>query len=325
MKIQSGDIFIDIIDNYGDMGWILEFLMMNRLPIFWNIVTNAPVKMESFLEKSGCSLPPFIIIEKEKYDLKKCSNLVILWLHTNINFRDIPAWRSVIRINYLSFDPWYQKIHNTEHILSSSERPIRELSYSPLCGMGGIWEYKGITRHRENWLSDIHLPWDLSLKIWIPIFCYEETLTHFDMRNIPENVLIFLIGNPLRESHLQENILYFPWMKRDDFWDLIDLADISVLRGEITSARGLRSKKTFLWDMYKEIGWWNKNESDLFLDFIKGDRSYREVHTNINTWKPWNIQNILSLHEKKYSFLFEEIPDFQKTLKNTLDSFGFSL
>ena len=74
------------------------------------------------------------------------------------------------------------------------------------------------------------------------------------MRNIPENVLIFLIGNPLRESHLQENILYFPWMKRDDFWDLIDLADISVLRGEITSARGLRSKKTFLWDMYKEIG-----------------------------------------------------------------------
>lgn len=77
--------------------------------------------------------------------------------------------------------------------------------------------------------------------------------------------------------------------------------------------------------MYKELGWWNEEESEWFLDFIQADTPYRNLHKNINTWKIWSIEDILDIYEQNPSFHFEEIPDFQETLENTLDSFGFSL
>jgi hypothetical protein len=86
---------------------------------------------------------------------------------------------------------------------------------------------------------------------WIPIFAYQETLDCLSIDEIPENYQIFLIG---KEGELWNNhpqVQRISWLKRENFWDLIDLADISLLRGEISSIRGLMSQNIFLWDMYK--------------------------------------------------------------------------
>ncbi len=157
-------------------------------------------------------------------------------------------------MNYLTYDHWYEKIHDTEHILSSQERPIREIVYSPLPGLGGLWKYEPTDVSRDSWLEKVHLPNHLKEKLWIPLFCYAETLKNFDRENISEDSIIFLIGNTLTLKSNNENIIILPWMKRDDLWHLIDLADISILRGEISSVRGLRSRKPYIWDMYKDLG-----------------------------------------------------------------------
>lgn len=325
MKIERADIFIDIIDNYGDMWWVLEFLCMSRLPFFWRIVTDQPSKIEAFMSQSGMTLPPYEIYDKKNYDFLTASHLIILGLHASLDFSRIPVWRCMIRVNYLTYDTWYEKIHNTEHILSTPERPIIELIYSPLPRMGGIWKYEATDSSRTSWLETMHLPRELSDKIWIPLFCYKETLRNFDRENIPKNSIIFLIGNTLPWEENNENIITLPWMKRDNLWDLIDLGDISVLRGEISSGYGLTSKNPYLWDMYKQLGWWNQDESEWFLSFIWANSQYRRIHAQINGWKKWDVYDILDIYHKQSFPPPHKIRNFRETLQKTIDSFGFSL
>ena len=59
------DIFADIIDNYGDMWWVLEFLMMSRLPVSFRIVTDDTDAMRKFLERSECTLPQYELLTKK--------------------------------------------------------------------------------------------------------------------------------------------------------------------------------------------------------------------------------------------------------------------
>ena len=103
------------------------------------------------------------------------------------------------------------------------------------------------------------LPESLSTKKWVPIFAYPETLRNLDTKNISRDSVVFLIGTTLPERRgyrspipsESDTVISLPWLSRDTLWDLIDLADISVLRGEISSLRGLMSGQPYIWDMYK--------------------------------------------------------------------------
>ena len=97
-------------------------------------------------------------------------------------------------MSYLTYDPWYRDSHEREHILSTPERPIIELVYSPLPGTGGVWHYEKHQITRKVWLERMSLSERLNKKIWIPIFVYPETLSNLDLKNIPEHISVFLLG-----------------------------------------------------------------------------------------------------------------------------------
>ena len=80
------DIFADIVDNYGDMGWVIEFLMMSRLSVHFRVVTDAPLKMGDFMKRSGSHLPPYEVIDKNTYDHSGTAKVVILGLHAKVDF-----------------------------------------------------------------------------------------------------------------------------------------------------------------------------------------------------------------------------------------------
>ena len=80
------DIFADIVDNYGDMGWVLELLVMSRLSVHFRIVTDAPLKMGDFMKKSRSHLPSYEVIDKHTYDHSDTAKVVILGLHAKVDF-----------------------------------------------------------------------------------------------------------------------------------------------------------------------------------------------------------------------------------------------
>ena len=333
MKIKTADIFVDIIDNFGDMWWVLEFLMMSRLPLSFRIVTDEPMKMRGFLMRSGCELPLYKIIGRWSYRYAWSSDLIILGLHTKVDLMRFSEWTKIIHVSYLMYDPWYRDAHEREHILSTRIKPIIELIYSPLWGTWWVWHYEKNTLSREKWLKGMTLPESLSKKIWIPIFAYPETLRNLDTRSISQDSVVFLVGTTLPESIGYRNlipsesdtVISLPWLSRDTLWDLIDLADISVLRGEISSLRGLMSGQPYIWDMYKWIWWWNTTDSDGFLEYISATEKYRKIHDQINWWEKWNISDILSVKKEWKKINLSEIEDFSETLEKTIDKIGFSL
>ncbi len=316
----SIDIFIEVIDNYGDMGWILECMIMSGLDTHWNIVTNDREKMQIFLERSDYKVDNYFLIPKKEYDPKSASKFLFLPLHTEVDIRSFPEWSIFLRINYLSFDPWYTKIHLEEHISSTEERKIIELSYSPLLENGWVWHYPKTKITRWDWLAYMNLEKNLENKVWIPIFAYERTLENLDFSG-DGNTVIFQIGGKKKIPWA----IYFDWIPRDDFWDLLDLADMSIIRGEISLVRALSTGKTFLWDMYKELGGWNREESTGFLDFIEQNENYKKIHTSLNSGIPINKNDLFSIRDDWQEKNMSSTPDFTKTLQKTLDSFGFSL
>ncbi len=321
MKKESIDIFVDIVDNYGDMGWVVECILMSGLDVKWRIISDAPWKLRDFFEKSAPSLSRCEIIEKKYYNYDGSSSIIVLSLHAKVDLEKFPTWRAILRINYLTYDPWYRKLHNAEHILSTPERPIQELIYSPLVGTWGVWHYPKTILSRWDWLEKMKLPQSLEEKTWVLLFCYDETFRNFQMHDIPEDIAIFHIGSDEKRG----GIYTIPWMARDDFWSLISLSDISLLRGEVSSVRWLMSERPLVWDMYKELGWWNTDESEGFLIFLGASEKYREVHTKINSGKKWTLSDIISLQTEWGYTKYAKIPDFSETLKKTIDSFGFSL
>ncbi len=86
----SIDIFIEVIDNYGDMGWILECMIMSGLDTHWNIVTNDREKMQIFLERSDYKVDNYFLIPKKEYDPKSASKFLFLPLHTEVDIRSFP-------------------------------------------------------------------------------------------------------------------------------------------------------------------------------------------------------------------------------------------
>ncbi len=325
MKIESIDIFADIIDNYGDMWWVLEFLMMSRLPVSFRIVTDDMDAMRKFLERSECTLPQYELLTKNEYKYHESSPLIILGLHAKVDLERFIPGTSIIRVSYLSYDPWYRGSHEREHLLSTPERPIIELTYSPLSGTGWVWHYEKSAITRVQWLEKMWLPMTLEGKTWIPIFAYGETLEKFFQTQANDDVIIFFIGNCPTNYQLPITNYYFSWLPRDDFWDLIDLSDVLVLRGEISSLRGLMSDRPYIWDMYKDLGGWNQEDSHSFLDYISASEVYREIHDRINSGQEWNIADILSIRDDWQSVSRKEIPNFRKTLEKTIDKLGFSL
>ncbi len=161
---------------------------------------------------------------------------------------------------------------------------------------------------------------NLEQKIWIPIFVYEKTLENLDLP-IDENIVIFEIGGKKKIPWA----IYFDWIPRDDFWDLLDLADMNIIRGEISLVRALSSGKPFLWDMYKELGGWNQEESVGFLDFMNQGNHYNKIHNTINSGNHIGRDDILSIQEEWQEKKTVPLLDFAKTLQKTLDSFDFSL
>ena len=324
MKIETIHLCIDIADNYGDMGWVLEFLLMAKIIENYSIVTDDRKSLSEFLWKSGRVLPAYEIIEKSSY-APEPDTLIILGLHAEYDMSIFPPGCHVIRVNYLTYSPWYRSIHNREHIFSTPSRPIIELTYSPLSETGWVWHYPSATRNRSEWLERKGLDISLAEKIWIPIFAYRETLDMLDLSMLPDDVHLFFIGESPLFNHSSDNIHHFSWLPREDFWSLIDLADISILRWEISSLRGLMSGQPFLWDMYKWVWGWNRDDSESYLDFIDASHELCEIHDRINRWGVWVIGDILSVKNTWKRVDFQKIPDFHETLEKTIDSFGFSL
>ncbi len=140
-KAEIIDIFVTVIDNYGDMGFACEFISALYREygeqyecVIW---TDEVLTMSDFVFRSG--IGEVAIGDISEFSILRKSAIGISILHAPIPDMDFFALRALIlRIDYLSLDPSWVSQNGTEHITSTRDRQIIELIPSVLEGGAGL-------------------------------------------------------------------------------------------------------------------------------------------------------------------------------------------
>ncbi len=329
------DIFISVVDNYGDMGFLTEILFAfhhrEKDAFVFSIWTDAVDAVSFFLEKNQSILPGYRVLSRDTFPKDSIPRCILSLFHSElIPFTLIPFGSLILRIDYISFDRSWCSFHESEHIQSVPERRIIEIVPAPFPDIwGGIMPV----------LIDVPLLDSVCLKYSIDrmkkkicIFSYKNTLDRIDFSLIPTDSNVYILGQNFTEFPQQKDLHVFslPFLRLDEFHALLSISDWSIIRGEVSFANILSLWKPFFWDMYKEIWGFYTEQNDAFLENFAFSDEYHHVHTRLNNQEKSSINLIemdkilmnetIFLPSKKLRIknLFTEI-------KKHIDRFEFSI
>lgn len=309
------DAFVSIIDNFGDMGFVLEFVKYFEQKYgeaySFHIFTNEKIVLQNIFSLNDISQNTEII---DVEDWRKCGDTAIVFLHAEFPRE---AYRMVFRVDYLSFDSEWLSQNNTEHIASTSAHRIVEYIPSPLPGGAGLLPKISSGISFEEIAAKYHLH---AYKKLFSIFSYADTLAKIDFENIPDGVQVAIFGAK-NFAQKSENIIVMPFVSVDEMYTIFENSEYIVTRGEVSFMQVLQMGKPFFWDMYHTIGGFPELQSKQFLSFIGASENYKNLSAKI--WRGNEkifledmIKTLDTEHEnvriKTYKNLCEEI-------KNALD------
>lgn len=281
------DCFVNIIDNFGDMGFVAEFCLYYQKSypdFFFTIFTNEKEILENFFAKNNFSNVEICDMKNFRANAENA----ISFLHS-----DFPKniYKKVVRIDYISFDKNWLKQNGAEHIHSTKNHQIIECIPSVFSSGSGILPKVQSAITRDN-LREKYNIFQTNNKNF-SIFCYEDTLQKIDLTNIPDNLELILFGVKNPENFLQNpRIHILPLVSIEEMYAIFENSDYLLTRGEISFMQALQGEKPFLWDLYHAIGGFPADQSNDFLDFIEACPDYRQI-----SHKLWHENEKISISE----------------------------
>ena len=312
-KAEIIDIFVTVIDNYGDMGFACEFISAIEREygeqyecVVW---TDDAMAMREFVSISG--IGEVAIGDISEFWLIRRSAIGVSILHAPIPDLDLFAPRALIlRIDYLSLDPSWVSQNENEHITSTPDRQIVELIPSPLEWGGGL-------------IPAIHSPKKQKVQKHITIFAYQSTLDRIDWDSFPRDITVYVFGIVGSKN---ENIICLDFLPTHEFYGLLDTSEFAIIRWEVSWAHMIQGSVSFFWDMYHEIGGWPSEQSEQFVSLIWATVEYREIHQILNWQKEWKISYADMLWALSHTrFLSQRTHNLIHTVKKHIDRFHNSI
>lgn len=318
MNNKKIDIYLNVIDNLWDMGFVAEFLYFFQ-ENFWE-----KYQFDVHTNDTETLLWFFRLNKLEKYvkifdinNQKNHSKIAISFFHTKLPYE---IYEKTLRIDYLSFDDIWLKNNLGQHIFSSPKNQIIEFIPSPKKSWAGLLP-KISTHHSKEFFVKKFGFGDISKK-WFSCFCYADSLKKIDFQNMPNDVEVFLFGANHLNENLWKNIYKMPFMHFTNFYNFLETSDYIITRGEVSFSQVLQMGKPFLWDMYHELGGFPHEQSEDFLNFIKAHEEYKEFIKNF--WHKdtkISIQETINILEKSKSlFQKQKYNNLCMEIKNFLDN-----
>jgi hypothetical protein len=327
-KTPTIDLLVSIVDNYGDMGFAVEFILAWQREygdgVGFVIWTDDVEKMQAFTTKIWA--PKFPIFSFADFWKSQKSEVAISLLHTPIPDVSYFTERSlVLRVDYISFDKDWVSNNGSEHISSTSSHKVIELIQSPLPAWAGLIPLGEKKFSKQEVAKELkkYTQQDVDhTKDWITIFAYPDTISRIDWLSFPNDFIVFAFSENIPK---QKHIISLPLLPIHLFHSLLFSSEWSIVRGDMTGSMMLQLWKPYYWDIYRQIGWVHLELSDAFLDYIFASDEYREVHQRINIREGkigfselvWGLVG-LDFHDRKNPNLIHEV-------KKHIDRFYFSL
>lgn len=308
------DIFVSIVDNYGDMGTACELAQSLQKTYPWefqyHIWTDNVSTFESFASRAGVDG----LYLGDIYDFwkKRKSAIWISILHSPIPDLDLFEEKSLIlRLDYLSLDWEWIKNNEQFHIASTQDRQIIELIPSPFSESAGLLP-----------LQEFHTEYDI-LSRHIVIFTYSDSLDRIDFDSFPDDIVVYIFW---KADIVRPNFRIFDFVPFSDFYTILDSSEFVIIRGETSFSHIIQTRVPFFWDMYRAKGGFPDEQSIQFLDMIQATPEYREIHRVLNGKKDGKI----TYQDMRVSLSHSHFPQFWTknlihSVKKHIDRFNNSI
>lgn len=334
-RIKTIDIFCDIIDNYGDIGFVYRLarglykkqdslkinVFLNNISSFGaiNKRIDAAKKIQSVeginyynLDKLSRAdfrqiIPGQIAIEAFACELPK---------EYLINYKN--NLRIIINLEYFTCETWTKEYHMQSSY--THLEGVKKFFYFP-----GIHHWSGGLIYTENrfenqseFISLINRYGKVQVEVTEPkvvfgsIFSYEHNFNNFlDTLNdygieSEKKIYLMVFGEKSNITSLQntDNIKIIPmdYLNQEDYDKVLSMCDFNLVRGEESFARALLSGKPFLWHAYCQDMGTHMEKVEGFMKFIASLDTQTNIHMYENTMRNYNCRNENSYEPSQEDF-----------------------
>jgi uncharacterized repeat protein (TIGR03837 family) len=318
-------IFCDIIDNYGDIGFVYRlarqlynkndkiqiFVFLNDLDSFSKLNN----KIDKNLVIQEIENIEYIDTNRIEYNEIEKSEVVIEAFGCEIDkkyFENNNKTKLIINLEYLNIEEWTKDYHLVSSY--SGYQNIKKYFFMPGIeeGTGGIITEFNIPNYSKEHFFNEKLNLDINIqnKI-ITIFSYEfnfDNLIEY-LKNQNEKYTLLLFGEKTQKyfKKLEERIenidlIFMEYLSQDDFDKTLYFSDYNFVRGEESFVRAMLVGKPFLWHAYCQEELEHMNKVNGFLKAFSKIISKKEFEIYEKIMYNYNLRKINNYNKNNCYF-----------------------
>ncbi len=324
MKIDSIDIFCQVIDNYGDVG-VTYRLAREFKRVYPNKKLRFVINQTEELNLIRKSEDIEIILYKDISKIENSADLIIESFGCEIpkEYMDKALKNSklIINLEYFSAEKWVDDFHLQESFLGGNLKKnffipgLSEKSGGILLDNEFLERKKKVEANKEYYLEKFGIKekYDLIGSV----FSYEKNFDSLieELKKLNKKVILLILSEKTQKNFIKYfdngnnydkiKFVKLPFFTYDKYEELLALCDFNLVRGEDSFVRALLLGKPFLWHIYPQDENTHIKKLESFLEkYCSNNKELKQTFINYN------------INKDDFSYFFKNFKEIEKYNKN---------
>ena len=324
MKIDSIDIFCQVIDNYGDVG-VAYRLAREFKRVYPNKKLRFVINQIEELNLIRKSENIEVILYKDISKIENSADLIIESFGCEIpkEYMDKALKNSklIINLEYFSAEKWVDDFHLQESFLGGNLKKyffipgLSEKSGGILLDNEFLERKKKVEANKEYYLEkfEIKEKYDLIGSV----FSYEKNFDSLieELKKLGKKIILLVLSEKTQKNFIKYfdngnnydkiKFVKLPFFTYDKYEELLALCDFNLVRGEDSFVRALLLGKPFLWHIYPQDENTHIEKLESFLEkYCSNNKELKQTFINYN------------INKDDFSYFFKNFKEIEKYNKN---------
>ena len=324
MKIDSIDIFCQVIDNYGDVG-VAYRLAREFKRVYPNKKLRFVINQIEELNLIRKSENIEVILYKDISKIENSADLIIESFGCEIpkEYMDkaLKNAKLIINLEYFSAEKWVDDFHLQESFLGGNLKKyffipgLSEKSGGILLDNEFLERKKKVEANKEYYLEKFGIKekYDLIGSV----FSYEKNFDSLieELKKLNKKVILLILSEKTQKNFIKYfdngnnydkiKFVKLPFFTYDKYEELLALCDFNLVRGEDSFVRALLLGKPFLWHIYPQDENTHIKKLESFLEkYCSNNKELKQTFINYN------------INKDDFSYFFKNFKEIEKYNKN---------
>lgn len=324
MKIDSIDIFCQVIDNYGDVG-VAYRLAREFKRVYPNKKLRFVINQIEELNLIRKSENIEVILYKDISKIENSADLIIESFGCEIpkEYMDkaLKNAKLIINLEYFSAEKWVDDFHLQESFLGGNLKKyffipgLSEKSGGILLDNEFLERKKKVEANKEYYLEKFGIKekYDLIGSI----FSYKKNFDSLieELKKLDKKIILLILSEKTQKNFIKYfdngnnydkiKFVKLPFFTYDKYEELLALCDFNLVRGEDSFVRALLLGKPFLWHIYPQDENTHIKKLESFLEkYCSNNKELKQTFINYN------------INKDDFSYFFKNFKEIEKYNKN---------